>query len=318
MGLPGDPPPRHPVRAAGAGQGPARQQQGVEPLERDPRFQDKARRLKKALKYHIPDPSQFFPQLSSEHGGDFQKWLSSPFPSSAFSPGGPVPEISPLEVLDRDAKAAPLLLQHKGAPPPPPTASCFTNQGYFFLHLLDALEIEACQVYFTYDPCEQEPEAAAPGAPAPAGAPLPLLCPVSGDDDAYCTLPPGDELLPFCPALPGGPSPPHPALGGSRAWEEKRPPSLREGLLEDWAPPTVGPPGPGVPPPVSVQPPLELAQGEAGEGVPAPSPEQGAASSWVSPPGQDQTRALTSCPALNTDVYLTLQDLPDQDPAHVV
>lgn len=29
-------------------------------------------RLKKALKCHIPDPSKFFSQLSSEHGGDFQ------------------------------------------------------------------------------------------------------------------------------------------------------------------------------------------------------------------------------------------------------
>ena len=29
-------------------------------------------RLKNVLKCHIPDPSEFFPQLSSEHGGDFQ------------------------------------------------------------------------------------------------------------------------------------------------------------------------------------------------------------------------------------------------------
>lgn len=29
-------------------------------------------RLKKVLKCHIPDPSEFFSQLSSEHGGDFQ------------------------------------------------------------------------------------------------------------------------------------------------------------------------------------------------------------------------------------------------------
>lgn len=29
-------------------------------------------RLKKVLKCHIPDPSAFFSQLSSEHGGDFQ------------------------------------------------------------------------------------------------------------------------------------------------------------------------------------------------------------------------------------------------------
>ena len=29
-------------------------------------------RLKNILKCHIPDPSEFFSQLSSEHGGDFQ------------------------------------------------------------------------------------------------------------------------------------------------------------------------------------------------------------------------------------------------------
>ena len=29
-------------------------------------------RLKKVLKCHIPDPSEFFSQLKSEHGGDFQ------------------------------------------------------------------------------------------------------------------------------------------------------------------------------------------------------------------------------------------------------
>lgn len=166
--------------------------------------------LKKVLKCHIPDPSGFFSQLSSEHGGDFQKWLSSPFPSSSFSPSGPAPEISPLEVLDRDTKATQLLLlqQDKGLSPSLETSghsltSCFTNQGYFFFHLPDALEIEACQVYFTYDPCAAELEEGGPAAPE--GSLLPPLPPPPGEDDAYCTFPPKDDLL-----LRGGVSARHP------------------------------------------------------------------------------------------------------------
>ncbi|XP_004589820.2 interleukin-2 receptor subunit beta [Ochotona princeps] len=275
--------------------------------------------LKKALKCHVPDPSRFFSQLSSEHGGDFQKWLASPIPSSAFSPGGLVPEISQVEVLEKDSKATQLLLQQrdKGALPPSPTASCFTNQGYFFFHLLDALEIEACQVYFTYDPCEQEePEEAVPGAPM--GSPLPLLPTVSGEDDAYCTLPPGDEMLLFCPGLLGGPSPPNPALGNSGVREERRPPSPQEGIRGSGAPPALGLPSPKAPQLVSIQPALEVVQGEAEEGFPASGPDEEATSSWMAPPMQDQMRTLTSRLTLDTDIYLSLQELRDQDPAHAV
>ncbi|XP_040841680.1 interleukin-2 receptor subunit beta isoform X2 [Ochotona curzoniae] len=275
--------------------------------------------LKKALKCHVPDPSRFFSQLSSEHGGDFQKWLASPFPSSAFSPGGLVPEISQVEVLEKDSKATQLFLQQrdKGALPPSPTASCFTNQGYFFFHLLDALEIEACQVYFTYDPCEQEEsEEAVPGTPM--GSPLPLLPTVSGEDDAYCTLPPGDEMLLFCPGLLGGPSPPNPALGNSGVREERPPPSPQEGILGSGAPLALGLPSPEAPQLVIIQPALEVVQGEAQEGVAAPGPDEEATSSWVAPPMQDQARTLTSRPALDTNIYLSLQELRDQDPAHAV
>uniref|UniRef100_A0A452UKK3 Interleukin-2 receptor subunit beta n=1 Tax=Ursus maritimus TaxID=29073 RepID=A0A452UKK3_URSMA len=280
-------------------------------------------RLKKVLKCHIPDPSEFFSQLKSEHGGDFQKWLSSPFPSSSFSPNTQAPEISPLEVLDRDAKATQLLLlqQEKGPSPSTETSghsltSCFTNQGYFFFHLPDALEIEACQVYFTYDPCTEEPEEGGPGAPE--GSLLPPLRPLPAEDDAYCTFPPGDDLLLFSPGLLGGPGPPNTALGGAGAGGEKLPPSLQEGAPRAWAPQPLEPPTPGAPDPGDSQPPLELALREAREEVPAPGPGEGVGFPWASPSGRGQVRALTSCLTLNTDAYLSLQELQDQDPAHSV
>uniref|UniRef100_A0A8C3WIB6 Interleukin-2 receptor subunit beta n=1 Tax=Catagonus wagneri TaxID=51154 RepID=A0A8C3WIB6_9CETA len=281
--------------------------------------------LKTVLKCHIPDPSEFFSQLSSEHGGDFQKWLSSPFPSSSFSPSGPAPEISPLEVLDRDAKATQLLLlqQDKGQSPSPETSghsvtSCFTNQGYFFFHLPDALEIEACQVYFAYDPCVEEMDEGGPGAPE--GALLPPLLPLSGEDDAYCTFPPGDELLLFSPSLLGGPAPPNAALGGAGAGEAKLSPSRREGGPGDWAPGALGPPTPGASDLVDLQspPPPEHVLGEAGEDGAAPSPREGADVPWASPPGHGDIRAPTSCLTLNTDAYLSLQELQDQDPVRSV
>ncbi|ELW52385.1 Interleukin-2 receptor subunit beta [Tupaia chinensis] len=260
--------------------------------------------LKKALKCHIPDPSEFFSQLSSEHGGDFQKWLSSPFPSSSFTSGALAPEISPLEVLEKDAKAAQLLLlqQDRACLPSPDShslASCFTNQGYFFFHLPDALEIESCQVYFTYDPCaEEEPEDGGPGAP-PGPPPAPIL-PLSGED-AYCTFPPGEDLLLFSPSLPSGLNPPHTALTGSGA--------MQAGVPGDCA---LQPPTPGPPDLEDFQSPLELAVGEVGEEVPALGPGE------PSPTRQGQSGALTSLLALNTDAYLSLQELQDQDPAHSV
>ncbi|XP_039102122.1 interleukin-2 receptor subunit beta isoform X2 [Hyaena hyaena] len=284
--------------------------------------------LKKVLKCHIPDPSEFFSQLKSEHGGDFQKWLSSPFPSASFSPNTPAPEISPLEVLDRDAKATQLLLLQQEQAPSASSAetsghsltSCFTNQGYFFFHLPDALEIEACQVYFTYDPCTQEPDEGGPGAPE--GSLLPPLLPPQGEDDAYCTFPPGDGLLLFSPSLLGGPGPPNTAAGGPGAQEEKLSPSLQEGAPRDWAPrPPMSPP-PGAPEPVESQPPLEGAVQGAREEVPGPGPGPGegvrVSFPWASPPGQGQVRAPASCLTLNTDAYLSLQELQDQDPARSV
>ncbi|XP_065795339.1 interleukin-2 receptor subunit beta isoform X3 [Muntiacus reevesi] len=279
--------------------------------------------LKKVLKCHIPDPSEFFSQLSSEHGGDFQKWLSSPFPSSSFSPSGLTPEISPLEVLDRDAKATQLLLlqQDKSSPSSAETSghsvtSCFTNQGYFFFRLPDALEIEACQVYFAYDPCTEELDAGGPRAPE--GALLPPLPTPPGDDDAYCTFPPGEDLLLFSPSLVSGPGPPNTAQRGTGAGEERLAASPQEAVPGDWTPQSLGPSALETPDLVDLQSPPEHELGEAREKVPGPRPREGTSFPWVSPPGQGQVRAPIACLTLNTDAYLSLQELQDQDPAYLV
>ncbi|XP_071407824.1 interleukin-2 receptor subunit beta isoform X2 [Pithys albifrons albifrons] len=119
--------------------------------------------FKKILKIHIPDPEKFFPPLISVHGGDIQKWLSSPFSTSSFCVNSTVPEISVLEVMQKNDQESHFLLS-KGTLTPDPTletsvqsvSSCFTNQGYFFFHLSNSFEIEPCQVYFTYEPFTQE------------------------------------------------------------------------------------------------------------------------------------------------------------------
>ncbi|XP_036064907.1 interleukin-2 receptor subunit beta [Onychomys torridus] len=257
--------------------------------------------LKTALKCHVPDPSEFFSQLSSQHGGDLQKWLSSPFPSSSFSPTGPAPEISPLEVLEGDSKAMQLLLlQQDTVPSPSPSghsqASCFTNQGYFFFHLPNTFEIESCQVYFTYDPCmEEEVEEDGPGRPE--GSSLPSLLPLAGEEDDYCDFPPRDDLLLFSPSL----SSPNTAFGGAVVPEEKPPLSLQDG------PPSLPSPDP-----------LELVLGGDGERLSAQSLGEQASVPEGSSCEQGQGMALASVLPPNTDAYLSLQELQAQDPAHLV
>ncbi|NXA06680.1 IL2RB protein, partial [Sapayoa aenigma] len=119
--------------------------------------------FKKVLKIHIPDPEKFFPPLVSVHGGDIQKWLSSPFSTSSYCVNSTVPEISLLEVMQKNDQESHVLLSKGALTPDPPletsvrsVSSCFTNQGYFFFHLPNSFEIEPCQVYFTYEPFTQE------------------------------------------------------------------------------------------------------------------------------------------------------------------
>nr|XP_014426943.1 interleukin-2 receptor subunit beta [Pelodiscus sinensis] len=115
--------------------------------------------LKKVLKIYIPDPDKFFPPLSTVHRGDVQKWFSSPFSTSLFSVSSTSPEISELEIVQKENRESQFLLQKAFLTSSAPTetsrnslSSCFTNQGYFFFHLPDSYDVEPCQVYFTYEP----------------------------------------------------------------------------------------------------------------------------------------------------------------------
>ncbi|NXI22828.1 IL2RB protein, partial [Sterrhoptilus dennistouni] len=119
--------------------------------------------FKRILRIHIPDPEKFFPPLVSVHGGDIQKWLSSPFSTSSYCVSSTIPEISMLEVMQKNDQESCFLISKETLTPDPPIetsvhsgSSCFTNQGYFFFHLSNSFEIEPCQVYFTYEPFTQE------------------------------------------------------------------------------------------------------------------------------------------------------------------
>lgn len=146
--------------------------------------------FKKILKIHIPDPEKFFPPLISVHGGDIQKWLSSPFSTSSMCVNSTAPEISMLEVMQKNDEESQVSKGTLAPDPPSETSghsvsSCFTNQGYFFFHLPNSFEIEPCQVYFTYDPFTQESNG-------------------SSDSETYHDLPSPDlcTLAEDMPALP--------------------------------------------------------------------------------------------------------------------
>ncbi|NXQ83541.1 IL2RB protein, partial [Nyctibius grandis] len=143
--------------------------------------------FKKILKTHIPDPEKFFPPLVSVHGGDIQKWLSSPFSTSSYCVNSTTPEISMLEVMQKNDQESQFLLSKGTLTSDPPletsghsVSSCFTNQGYFFFHLSNSFEIEPCQVYFTYEPFTQEGSGSEDGESYHA-LPSPDLCTLAED-----------------------------------------------------------------------------------------------------------------------------------------
>ncbi|NXE93867.1 IL2RB protein, partial [Menura novaehollandiae] len=143
--------------------------------------------FKNILKIHIPDPEKFFPPLVSVHGGDIQKWLSSPFSTSSYCVNSTNPEISVLEVMQKNDQESRFLLSKGTLTPDPPletsvhsVSSCFTNQGYFFFHLSNSFEIEPCQVYFTYEPFTQEGSSSKDGECYHA-LPSPDLCTLADD-----------------------------------------------------------------------------------------------------------------------------------------
>ncbi|XP_043824317.1 interleukin-2 receptor subunit beta [Dromiciops gliroides] len=266
--------------------------------------------LKKVLKCHIPDPSKFFSSLSTEHGGDFQKWLSSPFPTASFTTSILAPEISPLEVMQKEDLNLGLLLSKELVPAYRSSdtsgqslSSCFTNQGYFFFHLPDALEVESCQVYFTYEPFSEEEENKEEGG---QGSLVPQLPPGGPEDDSYCTFPPGDDMILFSPRLLQGP--------GNNLGLQSISFSGKEDKKET-SPPEEG----TATAPSCDQPSFSRFQNSLDsrpestqdEGLPL-DPESGPASPfpWDIPPVPDQTHAvLSSYPIMNTGAYLSLGEL---------
>lgn len=116
-----------------------------------------------------------------------QKWLSSPFSTSSYCLNSTIPEISVLEVMQKNDQESRFLLS-KGTLTPDPSvetsvqsgSSCYTNQGYFFFHLSNSFEIQPCQVYFTYEPFSQEGSGSQDGECYQA-LPSPDLCTLAED-----------------------------------------------------------------------------------------------------------------------------------------
>ncbi|XP_074082960.1 interleukin-2 receptor subunit beta [Macrotis lagotis] len=273
--------------------------------------------LKKVLKCHIPDPSKFFSSLSTEHGGDFQKWLSSPFPTASFTTNILAPEISPLEVLQKEDPNLGLLLSKELVPAyrSPETSghslsSCFTNQGYFFFHLPDALEVESCQVYFTYSPfSEEEEENQEEGE---QGSLVPQLPPGGSDDDSYCTFPSGDDMILFSPRPFLGPGnnlgTQSISLPGKEVKKETSPPEEVTATTPSCDPNFSRSQNSLVSRPDSTQEGSLPLSSELGPVSPFP---------WDVPPVPNQTHAVSSSyPVLNSGAYLSLGELQNQYHIH--
>ncbi|KAH0616922.1 hypothetical protein JD844_028396 [Phrynosoma platyrhinos] len=119
--------------------------------------------LKKVLRVHLPNPDEFFPSLNVDHGGDIQKWLSPPTSMASFHLATEGPEVSVLEIIQKDSQGiSPFLSKeyctnvNTQETSGHSLSSCFTNGGYFFFQHLNSFEIEPCKMYFTYDPLAQE------------------------------------------------------------------------------------------------------------------------------------------------------------------
>lgn len=92
-------------------------------------------RVKKIIWIGVPSPSSFFDPLMSEYKGNFQKWLSSPFPFSSFSPEPCPPDISPVAVnWNKEEHHQKSLFDHTHETQTAKSIHCgssFSNRGYF-------------------------------------------------------------------------------------------------------------------------------------------------------------------------------------------
>ncbi|NXX47754.1 IL2RB protein, partial [Tricholaema leucomelas] len=295
--------------------------------------------FKKILKIHIPDPEKFFPPLVSVHGGDIQKWLSSPFSTSSYCVNSTTPEISRLEIMQKNDQESQFRHSKETLAPDPPketsghsVSSCFTNQGYFFFHLSNSFEIEPCQVYFTYEPFTQEGSGSEDGE-SYHDLPSPDLCTVAEDmpvlshNFLHCikasqgfqnrsavnqtgSEAQGDIVIPVALCSSEGTSPPAALKQGEKVMDKAalHPDESICQLGTDFS----------APPDLQDSDSMDAAEGSGEAGPPADpcTPAAHATSSFSQPLKQSQDEdpcRTTFCSQVpNTGAYLSLRDLQSQ------
>ncbi|OCT83183.1 interleukin-2 receptor subunit beta [Xenopus laevis] len=116
-------------------------------------------RVKKIFWIGVPDPSRFFDPLISKYGGNFQKWLSSPFSLSSFTLDVPPLDISPVDFkCNKEEPSKPFLptsAQEVNTDTSKNSFSGFSNKEYFFFQYPSIKEEGSSNSYFTYDNLEQ-------------------------------------------------------------------------------------------------------------------------------------------------------------------
>eukprot|EP00079_Xenopus_tropicalis_P034935 XP_017948706.1 PREDICTED: interleukin-2 receptor subunit beta [Xenopus tropicalis] len=116
-------------------------------------------RVKKILWVGVPDPSRFFDPLMSKYGGNFQKWISSPFSLSSFSMDDLPLDISPVDFkCKQEEPSIPILPtspQETNTDCSENSFSSFNNKEYFFFQYPAINEGGSSNSYFTYDNLEQ-------------------------------------------------------------------------------------------------------------------------------------------------------------------
>ncbi|KAK6471525.1 interleukin-2 receptor subunit beta-like [Huso huso] len=109
---------------------------------------------------NIPDPSKYFAPLNSQHGGNFQKWLSPMFSPESFTGGESNTKISLVEVFEvkgsfeKECPGSGCQEWGKNCNSSSSSGG-FSNMGYFYSKYPGSLEIDSCPVYFSYEPADR-------------------------------------------------------------------------------------------------------------------------------------------------------------------
>ncbi|XP_058875395.1 interleukin-2 receptor subunit beta-like [Acipenser ruthenus] len=109
---------------------------------------------------NIPDPSKYFAPLNSQHGGNFQKWLSPMFSPESYTGDESNTKISLVEVFEvkgsfeKECPGSGCREWGKNCDSSSSSGG-FSNMGYFYSKYPGSLEIDSCPVYFSYEPADR-------------------------------------------------------------------------------------------------------------------------------------------------------------------